>query len=92
MKQYIAMIAVILPFSATPAHAGKEDFIVCRDALPTAAQEIANRVAVQLKPGVDAKQIMKSTVIDMVKSGEIERKTAKQSATSAAECLMKLKS
>ena len=69
--------------------AGINEVRICAEKLPEAAQKVFRAVAPKLKPGVNARRVMKSTVISMVRSGEIDRPKAKSSAQAAGRCLKK---
>lgn len=91
LKKILISLTLMLMVPASGSLANVDAFDSCRATLQPPAQEILNRITDQLEPGIDAEQLIRSTVIDMVKAGEIERKTAKENAMSAVDCLKKLK-
>lgn len=91
LKRIFASLTLALLMPTGGSLANVNEFKVCRETLQPPAQEILNRITSQLEPGVDPERLIRSTVIEMVKTGEIERKTAKENAMSAVTCLKKLK-
>ena len=75
------------------AWAGEVEFRACAAGLSMPAREILRTVAPKLlKPGVDARATLRSTVRGMVMSGRIKRTEARESAGAAVRCLRMLRS
>lgn len=84
----LASVISMVLFSSH-AFAGAEEVAACAENLSDPAKLILQEVAPKLQPGVDGREIMRTTVTGMVKSGEIKRSEARSSAQAAGECLMK---
>ncbi len=82
-KAFMAMLIV------GSAQAGPEEVAACAEDLSDPAQLVFQSVVPRLTPGIDGRKVMRSTVIELVKSGEIKRSEARSSAQAAGECLMK---
>ena len=90
MKTAILASFVSTALLATQSLAGIREVKTCAAKLPDPAQLILQAVAPKLKPGVNARKVMKSTVISMVQSGEIDQSEARTNAQAAGRCLKKL--
>lgn len=73
------------------AFAGVDETKTCSDKLPEQAQIIVQAMIPKMKPGIDARSVMKSTVRGLVWSGKIDRSDARSNAVAAGECLKKLR-
>ena len=74
--------------TASRALAGETEFRACAAGLSMPAREILLAVAPKLiRPGVDARAALRSTVRSMVMSGRIRRAEARASAEAAVRCL-----
>ncbi len=92
MKKMILLGVLASVLFAPRSLAGVEEVKACEASLPNQAQLILRAVAPRLKPGVDAREVIKSTVISMVRSGEIDSLDARRNARAAIRCLEKLNS
>jgi len=63
----------------------------CSAKLSPEAQLIVKTLIPKLKPGVDVRKVMRSTVIGLVRSGKIPRSTARTEAQADSQCLKQMK-
>ena len=91
MLKTVVFLIVVTLASANGSFANTADFEMSRDDLSPESKLILGKVAEQLQPDVDAEQIIKSTVRDLVKAGEIKMGSAREHTLSAVQCLKKLK-
>ena len=90
MKPVSISVLCIMLHSTMPAAAGISEANSCSATLPAQARLIYRETLPQLKPGVNARQIVRTTVISMVQAGKISRDRARANAEAAGECLKKL--
>ncbi|MEM7289614.1 MAG: hypothetical protein AAF412_04455 [Pseudomonadota bacterium] len=91
MRKTSLLLALIISLSAPVAFAGVEEMKACSGKLPDQAQTILQHLVPKLQKGADVPALMRSTVIDLVKSGEIDRSSARDNAIAAGECLKLLR-
>jgi len=72
------------------AHAGKTEADSCAKALPQEARLIYDTVAPQITPSSNVKDVVTANTRQLAMAGKVSRSTARDSATSAGQCLLKL--
>jgi hypothetical protein len=84
-----ATIAVLL-IAPVAAHAGKAEAESCAKALPQEARLIYDTVAPKITAASNVKDVVTENTRQLAMSGKVSRSTARDSATSAGQCLLKL--
>lgn len=83
----LALLLLIVPY---PADAGKPEADSCAKTLPQEARLIYDTVAPQITPASNVKDVVTSNTRQLAIAGKVSRATARDSATSAGQCLLKL--
>jgi hypothetical protein len=73
--------------SADTARADAASAQKCAAGLPKDGQAIFQATLPQVQPGTDLREAVTASTRALVQSGQIDRGTARQSATAAAQCL-----
>jgi len=81
----LPLLSIAAPALADPLAAES-----CAKTLSPAALSIYRAAAPKMTPGSDMASVLRSTVIPMVMSGDMTRKTARPAATAASFCLRSL--
>ena len=93
MKRTSLIVCVLIsPLFMAQASAGIAEVKVCQQKLPQQAQLILTTLMPRLSPDADAAKLMKSTVIELVRSDKIDRASARENAMAAADCLRLMQS